>query len=175
MIYRCNLYYSLLLEGLFRYNAHFIITLFSLGSHYEHYNEVAVYKYMQVYTSKFTVFASFLFLTRLFKQLACIFSSCTFQYLQQPDLVNCDACYFLPSFISQLFILRICCDVTVSKAMSLPSGSSLPPPGKRKEIYKYEAPWTVYSMNWSVRPDKRFRLALGSFMEEYNNKVSYLC
>ena len=32
---------------------------------------------------------------------------------------------------------------------------SLPP--KRKEIYKYEAPWTVFSMNWSVRPDKRFR------------------
>ena len=26
-------------------------------------------------------------------------------------------------------------------------------------------------MNWSVRPDKRFRLALGSFVEEYNNKV----
>jgi WD repeat-containing protein 68 len=42
---------------------------------------------------------------------------------------------------------------------------------KRKEIYKYEAPWTVYGMNWSVRPDKRFRLALGSFLEEYNNKV----
>jgi len=47
-----------------------------------------------------------------------------------------------------------------------------PPPGKRKEIYKYDAPWTVYSMNWSIRPDKRFRLALGSFVEEYNNKVS---
>lgn len=44
--------------------------------------------------------------------------------------------------------------------------------GKRKEIYKYEAPWTVYAMNWSVRPDKRFRLALGSFVEEYNNKVT---
>ncbi|PIK39454.1 WD repeat-containing protein 68 [Apostichopus japonicus] len=42
---------------------------------------------------------------------------------------------------------------------------------KRKEIYKYEAPWTLYSMNWSVRPDKRFRLAVGSFVEEYNNKV----
>lgn len=51
---------------------------------------------------------------------------------------------------------------------------ALPGPGgqgKRKEIYKYEAPWTVYSMNWSIRPDKRFRLALGSFVEEYNNKV----
>jgi DDB1- and CUL4-associated factor 7 len=42
---------------------------------------------------------------------------------------------------------------------------------KRKEIYKYEAPWIVYAMNWSIRPDKRFRLALGSFVEEYNNKV----
>ncbi|WAR01519.1 DCAF7-like protein [Mya arenaria] len=41
---------------------------------------------------------------------------------------------------------------------------------KRKEIYKYDAPWCVYSMNWSIRPDKRFRLALGSFVEEYNNK-----
>ena len=37
--------------------------------------------------------------------------------------------------------------------------------------FRYEAPWTVFSMNWSVRPDKRFRLALGSFVEEYNNKV----
>ncbi|RNA26529.1 DDB1- and CUL4-associated factor, partial [Brachionus plicatilis] len=44
-------------------------------------------------------------------------------------------------------------------------------PVKRKEIYKYDAPWTLYGMNWSVRPDKRFRLALGSFIEEYNNKV----
>ena len=43
---------------------------------------------------------------------------------------------------------------------------------KRKEIYKYEAPWMVYAMNWSIRPDKRFRLALGSFVEEYNNKVN---
>ena len=42
---------------------------------------------------------------------------------------------------------------------------------KRKEIYKYNAPWIVYGMNWSVRPDKRFRLALGSFIEEYSNKV----
>lgn len=58
--------------------------------------------------------------------------------------------------------------------MFLGTMCALPGPGgqgKRKEIYKYEAPWTVYSMNWSIRPDKRFRLALGSFVEEYNNKV----
>ena len=42
MIYQCNLRYNLLVEGLFRYNAYFIITLFSLGCHHESYNEVAV-------------------------------------------------------------------------------------------------------------------------------------
>ena len=60
----------------------------------------------------------------------------------------------------------------MSAVPSAPGVSHAPPPGKRKEIYKYEAPWTVYSMNWSVRPDHRFRLALGSFVEEYNNKVN---
>lgn len=44
---------------------------------------------------------------------------------------------------------------------------------KRKEIYKYETPWTIYSMNWSVKKDRKFRLALGSFIEEYNNKVCF--
>jgi WD repeat-containing protein 68 len=52
---------------------------------------------------------------------------------------------------------------------SLPAQVSGTP--KRKEIYKYNAPWTLYSLSWSVRQDKRFRLALGSFVEEYNNKV----
>uniref|UniRef100_A0A1I8J5K4 DDB1- and CUL4-associated factor 7 n=1 Tax=Macrostomum lignano TaxID=282301 RepID=A0A1I8J5K4_9PLAT len=37
---------------------------------------------------------------------------------------------------------------------------------KKKEIYKYEAPWPVYSMNWSA-----FGWRLGSFVEEYNNKL----
>lgn len=38
-------------------------------------------------------------------------------------------------------------------------------------IHKYEAPWTIYGMHWSTRKDSKFRLALGSFIEEYNNKV----
>jgi DDB1- and CUL4-associated factor 7 len=48
---------------------------------------------------------------------------------------------------------------------------------KRKEIYTYEAPWLIYGMNWSVRQDsagRGFRLALGSFIEEYNNKVEII-
>jgi hypothetical protein len=42
---------------------------------------------------------------------------------------------------------------------------------RKKEIYSYHAPWTIYGMNWSVRADKRFRLAIGSFEEEYTNIV----
>eukprot|EP00850_Spirogloea_muscicola_P005365 SM000024S07827 [mRNA] locus=s24:782873:785263:- [translate_table: standard] len=44
-------------------------------------------------------------------------------------------------------------------------------PPKRAEIYTYEAPWLIYGMNWSVRRDKNFRLAIGSFIEEHANKV----
>ncbi|XP_039132910.1 WD repeat-containing protein LWD1-like [Dioscorea cayenensis subsp. rotundata] len=42
---------------------------------------------------------------------------------------------------------------------------------KRSEIYTYEAPWHIYSMNWSVRRDKKYRLAIASLMEQYQNGV----
>lgn len=42
---------------------------------------------------------------------------------------------------------------------------------KRRGIYTYEAPWTIYGMNWSVRADSKFRLAVGSFIEDIRNKV----
>lgn len=45
---------------------------------------------------------------------------------------------------------------------------------KRAEIYTYEAPWQIYGMNWSERKDQKFRLAVGSFIEEYNNKVEII-
>lgn len=41
----------------------------------------------------------------------------------------------------------------------------------RAEIYTYESPHLVYAAGWSVRPDKPFRLALGSFIEDYANRV----
>uniref|UniRef100_A0A915M106 Uncharacterized protein n=1 Tax=Meloidogyne javanica TaxID=6303 RepID=A0A915M106_MELJA len=45
---------------------------------------------------------------------------------------------------------------------------------RRKEIYKYSAPFGLYASAWSTKPDHhlKFRLAVGSFIEEYNNKVS---
>ena len=44
---------------------------------------------------------------------------------------------------------------------------------KRKEIYRYAANHELYSCAWSTRPEPqlKFRIAVGSFIEEYNNKV----
>lgn len=45
-----------------------------------------------------------------------------------------------------------------------------PSSGKRKEIFTYEAPWTIYTMAWRRRPEGRNQLAIGSFIEEYANQ-----
>eukprot|EP00891_Asterochloris_glomerata_P006988 jgi/Astpho2/6988/fgenesh1_pm.00107_%23_16_t len=44
-------------------------------------------------------------------------------------------------------------------------------PEKQAEIYTYECDDTVFGMNWSNREDKRFRLAVGTFKEEVQNRV----
>ena len=41
----------------------------------------------------------------------------------------------------------------------------------RKEIYTYEAPWTTYAMAWCRRSEGKFRMAVGSYKEEYSNQV----
>jgi len=41
-------------------------------------------------------------------------------------------------------------------------------------IYTYKTDWPNYSISWSSRNDKRFRLAVGSFLEEYSNKVQII-
>eukprot|EP00775_Hariotina_reticulata_P013146 gene13146-13276_t len=46
--------------------------------------------------------------------------------------------------------------------------------GRRAEIYTYESPSLVYAMNWSVRGDKKYRLAVGSFKEDANNQVEII-
>jgi WD repeat-containing protein 68 len=47
---------------------------------------------------------------------------------------------------------------------------------QRKEIYTYVAPWTIFSLAWSERldPSSRFRLAVGSYVEQYCNAVRVL-
>lgn len=42
---------------------------------------------------------------------------------------------------------------------------------RKKEIYTYNAPWLIYGLSWTVRPDKKFRLAVGSVLEDFANKV----
>lgn len=46
----------------------------------------------------------------------------------------------------------------------------------RKEIYTYKAPWTVFSLAWSNRIEQnaQFRLAIGSYIEQYTNTVQIL-
>jgi len=41
--------------------------------------------------------------------------------------------------------------------------------GKKKEIYTYQAPWCIFGLAWSQQ--SRFRLAIGSFIEEYTNRI----
>lgn len=41
----------------------------------------------------------------------------------------------------------------------------------RKETISYKADWDIYGLAWSKKVAMPFRLALGSFIEEYRNKV----
>ncbi|TPX63679.1 hypothetical protein SpCBS45565_g06451 [Spizellomyces sp. 'palustris'] len=43
----------------------------------------------------------------------------------------------------------------------------------QKELYSYNAPWSVYGLHWSQRPGT-FRLGLGSFIEDQGNKVQII-
>eukprot|EP01116_Phalansterium_solitarium_P013527 TRINITY_DN30911_c0_g1_i1.p1 TRINITY_DN30911_c0_g1~~TRINITY_DN30911_c0_g1_i1.p1 ORF type:complete len:328 (-),score=98.65 TRINITY_DN30911_c0_g1_i1:34-1017(-) len=45
---------------------------------------------------------------------------------------------------------------------------------RKKEIYTHQASWIVYALSWSSRVDQRFRLAIGSFIENYTNKIDII-
>ncbi|KAM7255135.1 hypothetical protein ACFE04_020376 [Oxalis oulophora] len=38
-------------------------------------------------------------------------------------------------------------------------------------VYTYVAQWPIYSLAWSLRRDNKSRLAIGSYLEDYSNKV----
>ncbi|XP_051126344.1 WD repeat-containing protein LWD1-like [Andrographis paniculata] len=44
-------------------------------------------------------------------------------------------------------------------------------PQELSEIITYEAAWDIYAVGWSVRKDRKYRLAIGSFLEEPSNHV----
>ena len=45
---------------------------------------------------------------------------------------------------------------------------------KKKEIYNYYSKHMVYGMAWTSRKDHAFRLAIGSFIEDYANQVEII-
>ncbi|KAI7862151.1 WD40-repeat-containing domain protein [Spinellus fusiger] len=49
-------------------------------------------------------------------------------------------------------------------------------PVTSKEIYQYDAPWHTYALDWCKSPIERksFRLAVGSFIEDNNNKLQII-
>lgn len=48
-----------------------------------------------------------------------------------------------------------------------------PPPPQSKQVYQYDAPWPLYALDWCKTPGEQrgHRLAIGSIIEETNNKV----
>jgi len=52
--------------------------------------------------------------------------------------------------------------------------SAPPAEGHKGEVFEYQAAWNIYAMNWSIKPEHPFRLAAGSFIEDYNNKVDVI-
>lgn len=47
-------------------------------------------------------------------------------------------------------------------------------PQKKKEIYSYKSPWTAYTMAWCRNQNGRFKMAVGSFIEEYSNQIQII-
>jgi len=45
---------------------------------------------------------------------------------------------------------------------------------KKKEIYTYKVPWTAYCLAWCRRQDDKFKMAVGSYKEEYSNKIQII-
>ncbi|CAE7898156.1 wdr68, partial [Symbiodinium sp. KB8] len=45
-----------------------------------------------------------------------------------------------------------------------------------KQVYTYDAKWDIYALNWSNRAgdEYAFRFAIGSFIEEYRNKIKII-
>lgn len=48
------------------------------------------------------------------------------------------------------------------------------PSAKRKEIYTYQAPWITYTMAWCRRPERKFQMVVGSYIEEYANQFQII-
>lgn len=44
----------------------------------------------------------------------------------------------------------------------------------KKQIYTHESDWNLYAINFSNKPETNFRLSLGSFIEDTQNKIEII-
>ncbi|KAI9469092.1 MAG: WD40-repeat-containing domain protein [Benjaminiella poitrasii] len=59
----------------------------------------------------------------------------------------------------------------------IPVQDAIPPPHPpSKEIYQYDAPWLTYALDWCKTQNEQlnFKLAVGSFIEDSNNKLQII-
>lgn len=61
-----------------------------------------------------------------------------------------------------------------SKGESSKPGSRAGSDSTEGKIHRHEAPWNIFATSWSRKGDKPYRLAIGSFVEEYCNKIQVL-
>ncbi|RCH93155.1 ddb1 and cul4 associated factor 7 [Rhizopus azygosporus] len=45
---------------------------------------------------------------------------------------------------------------------------------EEKQVFRYEAPWPIYAMDWSNKEFNGHRLAIGSFLEDTENKLQII-
>lgn len=45
---------------------------------------------------------------------------------------------------------------------------------RESQVFSYVAPWLIYSLGFSCKPNNLYMIAVGSFLEEIENQVYYL-
>ena len=60
-------------------------------------------------------------------------------------------------------------EAEIESSAALDSAEKVP---QKKDVYTYTSQYPLYSAGWTCRPDRSDRLAVGTIIEEYSNKVS---
>ena len=42
------------------------------------------------------------------------------------------------------------------------------------QVFSYTAPWLIYSLGFSCKPNQLYKIAVGSFLEEKENQVRHI-
>lgn len=55
-----------------------------------------------------------------------------------------------------------------------PNDSKYNDPRNESQVFSYSAPWLIYSLGFSCKPNQLYKIAVGSFLEEKENQVCFL-